>query len=198
MKRFKAISFALIILWSCSENEKPNQFSDAVLVSIADFQDRRLTDSLIEFLQSRNPIYRSAASMAFASVQDTAASGVLGNLLLEDPDGMVRRNAAFALGQTGGIAAVNALIPAIQDRDGEVVREALEALGKFYSQPHVRKALIASLNTQKDPLVQIALIRLMVEMKAQGITKELERISTDEETLPAVKDEAHAGILRLS
>ena len=93
----------------------------------------------------------------------------------------------------------NALIQAMnEDQNTNVRIAALEALGKFHNQPHVRKALIASLRTQKDPLVQIALIRLMVEMKEKGITKNLKRISTDEETLPAVKDEAQAGILRLS
>ena len=98
---------------------------------------------------------------------------------------------------------VNALVNAMNEDPNTNVRlAALEALGKFHTQPHVRKALIASLNTQKDPVVQIALIRLMVEMKekdgSKDITRELERISTDEETLQAVKDEAQAGILRLS
>ena len=94
---------------------------------------------------------------------------------------------------------VNALVHAMnEDPNTNVRMAALEALGKFHNQPHVRKALVASLNTQKDPVVQIALIRLMVEMKETDITKELERISTDEETLQAVKDEAQAGILRLS
>ena len=94
---------------------------------------------------------------------------------------------------------VNALVNAMnEDPNTNVRMAALEALAKFHTQPHVRKALIAALSTQKDPMVQIALIRLMVEMKEKGITKELERISTDEETLEAVKDEAHAGILRLS
>lgn len=94
---------------------------------------------------------------------------------------------------------VNALVNAMNEDPNTNVRlAALEALGKFHTQPHVRKALIASLKTQKDPLVQIALIRLMVDMKEKDVTKELERISTDEETLQAVKDEAQAGILRLS
>ena len=94
---------------------------------------------------------------------------------------------------------VNALVHAMNEDPNTNVRlAALEALGKFRSQPHVRKALVASLTTQKDPVVQIALIRLMVEMKEKDITKELENISTDEEALQAVKDEAQAGILRLS
>jgi anti-sigma factor RsiW len=94
---------------------------------------------------------------------------------------------------------VSALVNAMNEDPNTNVRlAALEALGKFHNQPHVRKALVASLTTQKDPVVQIALIRLMVEMKEKDITKELEKISTDEGTLQAVKDEAQAGILRLS
>lgn len=94
---------------------------------------------------------------------------------------------------------VNALIQAMnEDQNTNVRIAALEALGKFHNQPLVRKALIASLGTQKDPLVQIALIRLMVEMKEKNITKQLERISNDAETLPAVKEEAQSGIFKLS
>jgi hypothetical protein len=94
---------------------------------------------------------------------------------------------------------VKALIHAMnKDENTNVRLAALEALAKFQNQPHVKAALIASLNTQKDPVVQIALIRMMVEMKVQGTKEKLERITTDEEALPAVKDEAHAGILRLS
>ncbi len=85
-----------------------------------------------------------------------------------------------------------------EDPNTNVRLAALEALGKFHQQEHVRKALIASLATQKDPVIQIALIRLMVEMKEKQAVKELLRISTDDEVIPAVKDEAHAGILKLS
>lgn len=93
----------------------------------------------------------------------------------------------------------DALIHAMNtDENTNVQVAALEALGKFYDQPHIRKALIASLKTQKDPLVQISLIRILVQMKEKSVVKDLERISNDEESLPAVKDEAHAGILKLS
>ncbi len=85
-----------------------------------------------------------------------------------------------------------------EDPNTNVRLAALEALGKFHHQEHVRKALIASLSTQKDPVVQIALIRLMVEIKEKEAMKELQRITNDVEALPAVKDEAHAGILKLS
>jgi anti-sigma factor RsiW len=85
-----------------------------------------------------------------------------------------------------------------EDANTNVRLAALEALSKFHHQEHVRKALIQSLAKQKDPLVQISLIRLMVEMKEKSVIQELERITKDKELIKAVKDEAYAGLLKLS
>jgi hypothetical protein len=85
-----------------------------------------------------------------------------------------------------------------QDENSNVRLAALEALAKFKDQPNVRQYLIKALGTQKDPLVQIALIRLLVEMHEKGAMKQLQEITTDDNLLPAVKDEAHVGILKLS
>lgn len=94
---------------------------------------------------------------------------------------------------------VNALVKALnEDTNLNVRLAAMDALSKFHEQEHVRKALIASLATQTDPVVQINLIRLLVELKEKESLKELLRITNDEELLPAVKDEAHVGILKLS
>jgi predicted transcriptional regulator len=94
---------------------------------------------------------------------------------------------------------VKALVKAMnEDSNSNVRLAALEALSKFSNDPHVRKILIASLATQKDPVVQIALIQLMVEMKEKGIVNDLQKIVEDNETMQAVKDEAYSGILKLS
>ena len=94
---------------------------------------------------------------------------------------------------------IKALIKTMNEDENSNVRLAsIEALVKFNDQPHVRQALISSLSTQKDPVVQIALIRLLVDMRVKGLKKELEHITTDDSMLPAVKDEAHAGLLKLS
>lgn len=94
---------------------------------------------------------------------------------------------------------VSALVKTMDtDPNTNVRLAALDALSKFHEQPHVRTALVKSLGTQTDPAVQIALIRLLVEVKEKQTIKELERISTDDNVLPSVQDEAHAGILKLS
>jgi hypothetical protein len=94
---------------------------------------------------------------------------------------------------------VSALVKAMnEDPNSNVRLAALEALSKFSSDPAVRKILIESLSTQKDPVVQIALIQLMVEMNEKGVMKDLQKIVDDSETMQAVKDEAYSGILKLS
>lgn len=96
-------------------------------------------------------------------------------------------------------AIVKALIHTMNTDDNTNVRlAAVDALGKFHREPQVRQALVAALTTQKDPLVQMALIQLMVEMKAREAIKPMEKIIQDEQNLPVVKDEAHAGIFKLS
>jgi HEAT repeat protein len=98
-----------------------------------------------------------------------------------------------------GDEVVRALVKAMnEDPNSNVRLAALDALGKFHTEPAVRTAIIKSLSTQKDPIVQIALIQLLVRMKEKGVVKELERMVEDEQNIKAVKDEAYHGILRLS
>jgi len=96
-------------------------------------------------------------------------------------------------------AIVKVLIKTMnEDQNTNVRLAAVEALGKFHQEPEIRKALIDALSTQTDPLVQMALIQLMVEMKAIEAVKPMEKIIDNDNTLPAVKDEAYAGIIQLS
>ena len=85
-----------------------------------------------------------------------------------------------------------------EDPNTNVRLAAMDALSKFHNEPLVRKVLIDALSNQKDPVVQIALIQLMVKMKEKGIVNDLKRIVDDEHTMKAVKDEAYSGIMELS
>jgi len=106
---------------------------------------------------------------------------------------------AYEMKQAPDDEIVNALVKAMDEDPNTNVRlTALEALGRFYQQGHVRAKLIQSLATQKDPIVQIALIRLLVQMKEKEVVNQLEKITRDDVTIKAVKDEAHSGILKLS
>jgi anti-sigma factor RsiW len=85
-----------------------------------------------------------------------------------------------------------------EDPNTNVRLAALDALGKFHDDPMVRKVLIDALSNQKDPVIQIGLIQLLVKMKEKGVVDDLKRIVDDEGTMEAVKDEAYSGMLELS
>jgi 5'-3' exonuclease len=94
---------------------------------------------------------------------------------------------------------VKALVKTLNEDPNTNVRlAALEALGKFHQEKNVREQLIQSLSIQKDPVIQIELIQLMVQMKEKSVVDDLQRIVDDVETMKAVKDEAYSGIMKLS
>ena len=84
------------------------------------------------------------------------------------------------------------------DESVNVRLAAVQALAKFSDEPGVTAALIHALEHQKEPLVQIALINLMVELKEKEAIEELEQIITDEESIETVKNEAHMALFKLS
>ncbi|MCU0450516.1 MAG: peptidylprolyl isomerase [Bernardetiaceae bacterium] len=97
---------------------------------ITDFQDQRRADSLRFFLTSPVAEHRRWAAGALASVQDTASVPALATALA-DPEPLVRRAAAYALGQTYAAAARPVLRQAYsQETDAEAAGFILEALGK--------------------------------------------------------------------
>lgn len=94
---------------------------------------------------------------------------------------------------------VHVLVKTMNDDPNTNVRlAAMDALGKFSNEARARHALIQSLSTQKDPVIQIALIQLLVKMKEKSVVNQLEQITTDPSAIKAVKDEAYKGILKLS
>ena len=84
------------------------------------------------------------------------------------------------------------------DENVNVRLAAVQALARFADRQGVTEALIRALEQQKEPLVQIALINLMVELGEQRATKKLQQIIEDEQTLEAVKDEAYMAVFKLS
>jgi hypothetical protein len=94
---------------------------------------------------------------------------------------------------------VNTLVKMLnEDKNTNVRLAALDALSQFPQEPTIRTALVNSLSKQDDPIVQIALIQLMVKLKEKGVLKDLNKIIENDNTMKAVRDEAYSGILKLS
>lgn len=84
------------------------------------------------------------------------------------------------------------------DPNTNVRLAAIEALSQLRDDPVVRKALVASLAKQSDPVVQIPLIKLIVELRDKEAVEPLRHVVENEANLESVKDEAQLGLLVLS
>jgi HEAT repeat protein len=94
---------------------------------------------------------------------------------------------------------LNALLTTLNHDPNINVRLAsLDALEKFTADPGVRTALEQSIPTQQSPLVQIALIDSLVHIKDRAARSEFQKLSSDNETNPAVRERAGWALQKLN
>lgn len=147
-----------------------NKFGDPTIIEIYTLKDKRWSNSLYPFFKSRNPLYRAEAAMAFGSIQDSTANNYLGDLLLHDSASAVRKAAAFALGQTGGLSANQLLLNALQrEKQNSVLREVLENLGKVLSHDQLKFVLDI---TSQDSIVTEGQAWALYRCRSRGITSQ--------------------------
>ncbi len=75
---------------------------------------------------------------------------------------------------------------------------AVDALYLFRDYPMVREGLAQSLSKQSSPLVQMALVDLMVEIRERRAAEALRQLTEDENLNPDVKHRAEQGLQQLS
>ena len=83
------------------------------------------------------------------------------------------------------------------DPNSNVRLASLDVLAQFYKNPYVRKKLTAALKMQRDPVVQIDLISLLIRMRELGVLSELEEMVNDAKITVEVRDISYSGILQL-
>jgi len=87
------------------------------------------------------------------------------------------------------------LIQTMNTDDNVNVRmAAIYALSKFTNENIVRNALVNSLKTQEDALLQITLINILVQIKEDKAVDVMKDILQKEETIDAVKQMAEKGL----
>jgi cyclophilin family peptidyl-prolyl cis-trans isomerase/HEAT repeat protein len=121
----------ILTLSHCNKSSSYNKFLDPELLKIAQFTDQRITDSLLPYLTSRQPLLRLEAAMSLASVRDAKAVDALHKALL-DPVAEVRSSAAYALGQILHPSSIEPLSLQLRvDTNPGAIIQILEALGKI-------------------------------------------------------------------
>lgn len=93
---------------------------------------------------------------------------------------------------------VHALIQSMNiDKSINVRIAAMEALSHFGNDPEVRTALCKSLGVQTNQMIQLSLIKVLVNMKEKQAVEYFEKIIKKENTAPEVRDEAQMGIFKM-
>jgi hypothetical protein len=93
---------------------------------------------------------------------------------------------------------VSALIGTLNnDKNVNVRMAAANALAKYYNANGVKDALLSALKEQKDPLMQITLINLFVEVQEKSAVDQMQMLVIDQESPDVVKTQAQKGIRAL-
>lgn len=84
------------------------------------------------------------------------------------------------------------------DNSVNVRLAALDALSRYQSRPDVRKGLRDALQPQQSPMVQVALIDLMVELRDTSVVQQLKAFEQDPSVNPTVRQRAAWGVKKLT
>ncbi len=80
------------------------------------------------------------------------------------------------------------------DKSENVRLAALEALSRFAGVPEIREELVKSFSLQTDPIIQISMINMMVNLNEKTSVPVLEKLVADENTYEPVKNQARQGL----
>jgi hypothetical protein len=84
------------------------------------------------------------------------------------------------------------------DGSVDVRLAALDALRRYNTEPKVRKGLVDALQAQQSPLVQIALIDALVELRDTDAVQHIKKFEQTPNLNPTVRQRAEWGISKLS
>ena len=93
---------------------------------------------------------------------------------------------------------LDALLQAVNhDSNVNVRLSAVDALQKFATEPEVARAMVNSITGQESPLVQIALIDMLVQLKTPGVVPDLAQISKNMQMDEMVRQRAAWAIHKM-
>ncbi len=166
------------------------QFSLAMLLLVVGltggFLIRGSTPAAAELMPLRQEMESMRTTLAMSLLDNQSASerlrGVSLSSQMKKPDPRLLETLVFTLEN---------------DSNPNVRLAAVEALYLFRDLPEVRQGLSGSLTKQNSPLVQVALIDLIVSIKEQRAIDALRSLIQNEKLDPLVKERAEQGLERL-
>jgi HEAT repeat protein len=164
--------------------------------ALGEIGDRGAVEALLAAMRDPASGLTGEAARALGRLGDRRANRALGEMLNSPPDAIARRDRltiARALGELGGVDAVDALLLALESAHDEELAETLvEALGRTGA-ARATPALIARLNRPDSPRgLRLAVIRALGEIGdpacREPLRAELDRADDDAALLPLLAD----------
>ncbi|RYG03007.1 MAG: HEAT repeat domain-containing protein [Chitinophagaceae bacterium] len=82
-----------------------------------------------------------------------------------------------------------------EDENDNVRLAALEVLSKFSTDNYIQEHLVASLSKQRDPMVQLELVKIVGNNSNPETTEKLIAMANNPFTVDAVKEQVHYALL---
>lgn len=82
-----------------------------------------------------------------------------------------------------------------EDESDNVRLAALDVLSKFYNDKYIQQYLMDGLTTQKDPVIQLELVKIMGSNNSAKTTEKLMEMANNPYTVEAVKDQVYYALL---
>jgi putative zinc finger protein len=139
----------------------------------------------IDALQTELAVTRQTVALSMLQQQSASQrlEGVSWSRRLQQPDPQV----------------LNALFHTLRfDSSVDVRLAALDALSRYAGQPEVRRELISALQGKQSPLVQIALIDMLVDLHDRSAMPQLKQFQQDPKVDPTVRKRVDWGIQQLN
>jgi anti-sigma factor RsiW len=154
---------------------------------IGKHSDRGNTETQPQIDAVKQELEATRQMVALSMLQQQSASqrleGVSWSTRLPDPDAKV----------------LGALQHTLQfDNSVDVRLAALDALSRYAGRPEVRSELVDALQTRQSPLVQVALIDLLVDLHDKGAVPQFKKFQQDPMVNPTVKKRVDWGIQQLN
>lgn len=150
------------------------------------------------FLTAGTPAQRTELAELQGEVRNMRQMVTLALLQQQSPSDRLRGVDWSERVETPDAQVLSALIQTLDhDPNVNVRLAAVDALRKFATAGPVRNALDRSLPKQESPMVQIALIDLLVGLGERGAAQSIRALAVSEAVNPAVKQRAEWGLRQL-
>lgn len=139
-----------------------------------------------EIAQLQGQIENLRQTVALAMLQEPSSSARIRGVTFTDQVARPDQQVQQAL-----LSAVN------HDANINVRLSAVDALEKWAVNPDIQRALVDALPMQDSPLVEVALIDVLVEVNDKAALPALEHLAADAQVDAAVRQRAAAGVKRI-